>query len=200
MESTPVSLIIMLITLAASAAGFWVADFAESNVFHPYSVARGRRLYTLITGNLIHADFGHLAFNMFSFYMFGVLLEPIIGSDNFLIVYIGSMFIADIPSLVMHRNNPEYRTLGASGAVSGIVFASILFNPTMRIGMMFFPPIIPAYVFGPLYLLYCYYASRNLNDNINHDAHLWGALGGIAVTITVIPASVDVFLSSMGWK
>ncbi len=197
--TNPIAITILLLTVATSVAAFTMPDFAMANVFEPYEVSRGRRLHTLITGNLIHANLGHLAFNLISFYFFAFPLERVIGSVDFLIVYLSSMLIADIPSLVKHRNNPEYRTLGASGAVSGVIFSMILFFPTMRMGLFLFPPIIPAWLFGPLYLGYSVYASRTMSDNINHDAHIWGAFGGIITTIVIIPEALKIFASAMGW-
>ena len=199
MNDSPVALFIMLLTIAASLAAMFIPGFGESAIFHPYSVARGRRLHTLITGNLIHGGFGHLAFNMLSYYFFAFPLESVVGGTRFLLIYAGSMLIADIPSLIAHRQHKHYRTLGASGAVSGVVFSMILFFPTMKMSLMLLPIPIPAYLFGPLYLVYSYYASRTAGDNINHDAHLWGAVGGIVTTLIVMPEALGVFLTSMGW-
>lgn len=176
---THYALLIMMVTIAASLATFFVRGFGETAILEPYRVMRGQRFHTLITGNLIHANIPHLLFNMLSFYFFAFPLEQIVGGTKFLLIYIGSMLVADIPSLIRYRDNPEYKTLGASGAVSGVIFSMILFFPTMRMGLFFLPPIIPAWLFGPLYLAYSFYASRQANDNINHDAHIWGALGGI---------------------
>ncbi len=97
------------------------------------------------------------------------------------------MVIADIPSYLKHKNDYNYRSLGASGAVSAIVFTGIVFSPTSKMGLFFIPPIIPAYIFGPLYLLYCVWAAKQSRDNINHDAHLWGALFGLVFPIALHP-------------
>ncbi|MFM8179060.1 MAG: rhomboid family intramembrane serine protease [Candidatus Kapaibacterium sp.] len=200
MTDTPVAFFIMYLTIAASLVAMFVPGFGESAVYHPYSVARGRRIHTLITGNLIHGGFAHLAFNMLSYYFFAFPLERIIGSERFLVVYLASMLVADIPSLVAHRNHRHYRTLGASGAVSGVIFSMILFHPTMKMALLFLPVPIPAYLFGPLYLLYSYFAARSAGDNINHEAHLWGAVGGVASTLVCVPSAAQVFAQSMGWN
>jgi membrane associated rhomboid family serine protease len=105
----------------------------------------------------------------------------------YLVLYFGGMVIADIPSYLKHRNDYQYRSLGDSGAVSAVVFAGILFYPTMKMGFFFIPPIIPAYIFGPLYLMYCIYAAKQSRDNVNHDAHLWGALFGLAFPLALHP-------------
>jgi membrane associated rhomboid family serine protease len=198
MTDTPVAFFIMYLTIAASLVAMFVPGFADSAVYHPYSVARGKRLHTLITGNLIHGGFAHLAFNMLSYYFFAFPLERVVGSVNFVLIYVCSMLVADIPSLVTHRNHRHYRTLGASGAVSGVVFSMIMYFPTAKMALLFFPVPIPAFVFGPLYLLYSYYAARSAGDNINHDAHLWGALGGILCTLALEPAQALIFLHEVG--
>ncbi|MFM2134187.1 MAG: hypothetical protein RL156_1468 [Bacteroidota bacterium] len=200
MTDTPVAYFILYLTIAASLAAMFIPGFGDSSIFHPYSVARGKRLHTLITGNLIHGGFAHLAFNMLSYYFFAFPLERVVGSERFLIIYIGSMLIADIPSLVAHRNHRHYRTLGASGAVSGVIFSMILFFPTMKMALLFLPVPIPAYLFGPLYLVYSYFAARSAGDSINHDAHLWGAVGGVVCTLLVMPQAAMIFLQSMGWS
>lgn len=105
----------------------------------------------------------------------------------YLVLYFGGMVVADIPSYLKNKNNYQYRSLGASGAVSAVVFAGIVFYPTMKMGFFFIPPVIPAYIFGPLYLIYCIYAAKKSGDNINHDAHLWGALFGLVFPIALHP-------------
>lgn len=199
MTDTPVAFFILCLTIAASVVAMFVPSFGETAIFHPYSVARGKRIHTLITGNLIHGGFAHLAFNMLSYYFFAFPLERVVGSERFLMIYIGSMIVADIPSLIAHRNHRHYRTLGASGAVSGVIFSMILFFPTMKMALLLVPVPIPAYLFGPLYLVYSYFAARSAGDNINHDAHLWGALGGLLSTLVVMPQSLNIFLQTMGW-
>ena len=97
------------------------------------------------------------------------------------------MIIADIPSYIKHKDDNRYRSLGASGAVSAVVFTGILFEPTMKMGFYFIPPIIPAYIFGPLYLFYCIYSGKRGRDNINHDAHFWGAIFGLLFPVILHP-------------
>lgn len=192
-----ISVVVMLITIAASIAAFLIPSFYRDNILHPYSIARGGRIHTLVTGNLIHADLMHLGFNMLSYYFFAFTLNKQVGNVNFLIIYIGSMLLADIPSLIKQRNNPQYFTLGASGAVSGIIFSSILFNPLSKFYLFILPIPISAYIFGPLYLLYCYYAAKRQGDNINHDAHMWGAIGGFLITVSLYPDILPYFFSAI---
>jgi membrane associated rhomboid family serine protease len=98
-------------------------------------------------------------------------------------MYLLALFVCLVPTYLKHKNDSYYRSLGASGAVSAVVFAGILFEPTMKIGFFFIPPIIPGYIFGPLYLLVSTYLGKQAKDNINHSAHIWGALFGIAFTV-----------------
>lgn len=197
-SNAPVALMIFVATLGASIAAFLFPSFMEENIFHPYSVARGRRLHTIITSNLIHANIPHLLFNMLAFYFFAFRLQEHLGAVNFFLVYLGSMLLADFPTLLNHKDNPIYRSLGASGAISGVVFSFILFEPNSRMGLLFFPVRIPAYIFGPLYVAYSYYMGKRGGDNINHDAHLWGAIGGLLFTLMLRPAIFSRFLAQIG--
>jgi membrane associated rhomboid family serine protease len=131
---------------------------------------------------------------MLSLYLFGDFVEQAFNQDllfgengksYYLILYISALFFCLIPTFINHRNDSWYKSLGASGAVSAIVFVGILFNPTAKLGFFFIPPIIPGYIFGPLYLLLSSMMSRQSRDNINHSAHIWGALYGLAFTIAL---------------
>jgi membrane associated rhomboid family serine protease len=159
-------------------------------IFHPYSVARDNQLYQYITSGFIHADFMHLAFNMFSFYMFGDLVEQYFsmlfgasGSFFYLLLYFSALIVCLVPTYYQHKNKYNYRSLGASGAVSAIVFAGIFLQPTMQIGFFIIPPIIPGFIFGPIYLGLTAYLSKQGHGGINHSAHLWGSLYGILFLI-----------------
>jgi membrane associated rhomboid family serine protease len=164
-------------------------------MFSPWRVRREGAWYTFITSGFLHADLTHLLFNMITFYFFAFRFESIVGAVNFLIIYFGSMIIADMGSFFKHANNPNFRSLGASGAVSGIVFGSILYFPTSKMIIFPLPIPIPAYIFGVLYLAWCFYAERQARDNINHSAHLFGAIAGAVLTILLEPAVVKHFLN-----
>jgi len=164
-------------------------------VLHPYSVRRENRWYTLITSGFIHADLWHLAFNMLSLYFFAGRLEMVIGTENFLIIYFASMVISDLPTLYKQRDNYNYRSLGASGAVSAIIYSSILFNPLGTIYIYFIP--MPAVVFGVLFIIYGYYMEKRGMDYINHSAHNWGAVSGVVLTLLLVPYSWDVFIQRL---
>ncbi len=183
-SDSPVSILIFVTTLVISLLGFYKNPrIIEKSVLHPFSVIRNNKWHTLITSGFVHGDTMHLIFNMMTFYFFAFSLESIVGGINFALLYFGSMIIADLPSLIKNKDNPEYYSLGASGGISGILFTFILFRPDMSIYMMFIPLPIPSPIFALLYLVWCWYAARNAEDNIGHDAHLWGALAGIILTV-----------------
>jgi membrane associated rhomboid family serine protease len=171
-------------------------DLFDRLKLHPYSLVRYKRYFTVITSGFLHADLMHLIFNMISFLSFAFAMERMIGSIKFALIYFLSMIIADIPTIMKHKDDYYYTAVGASGAISGIIFSMILYMPDMRLGMMFIPIPIPAPIFGLLYLAFCYYADRNGRDNVNHSAHLWGALTGIALTIFLDPEVVPNFIES----
>ncbi|WP_316810458.1 rhomboid family intramembrane serine protease [Pedobacter heparinus] len=192
---TPVASIVFLFTIVTSIYAFNDNSLYGKFMLHPYSVSRRHKVYTLITSGLIHADWMHLIFNMMTFFFFAFRLEAMIGSWQFGMVYFISLILSDIPSVMKHKNDMWYNSLGASGAISGVLFSFILFDPFSR--MMIFPLPIPiwAIIFGPLYLVYCVYASKQSRDNINHDAHFFGALAGMIVTVLVVPGTIPNFLS-----
>ena len=195
--AAPVACIIFAVTIAISLFAFYNDDLYTRFILQPYNVSRGKYLYTLITSGFIHADWLHLLFNMMTFYFFAFQLEVTIGHWQFGLLYGLSLILSDIPSVVKHKNDFWYRSLGASGAISAVVFSAILFRPLDGMSLMFLPISIPAVLFGVLYLVYCSYASKKGIGNINHDAHFFGALSGVLITIILVPQVVPFFLHSV---
>ncbi|RZM29264.1 MAG: rhomboid family intramembrane serine protease [Pedobacter sp.] len=193
-NETPIAALILIFTVVTSIYAFNDHTLYGKFMLHPYSVYRKNKVFTLFTSGLIHADYMHLFFNMFTFYMVGFQLERMVGHWQFAVIYFVSLILSDIPTIIKHKNDFWYNSLGASGAISGVLFSFILFNPFSKFYIMFIPIGIYAVIFGPLYLIYCVYASKNSRDNINHDAHFFGALTGIIVTILIIPGIVQHFL------
>lgn len=183
--TSPVASVIFAITLAASLWAFSDEHIYAKFILNPYEVSRGYNVWTIITSGLIHADWGHLFFNMFSFYVFAFQLETMLGHWQFALLYIVSMILSDLPTIQKHKDDSWYNSLGASGAISAVVFSYILFNPKASLGIMFIPIAIDAWIFGILYLVYCHFASRHARDNINHDAHFFGAVSGIIITVAL---------------
>jgi membrane associated rhomboid family serine protease len=197
LNQTPVASLILLFTIVTSIYAFNDPTLYGKFMLHPYSVYRKNKLYTLITSGMIHSDWMHLIFNMMTFFFFAFTLEAQIGSFKFGLVYFASLILSDIPTIFRHKDDFWYNSLGASGAISGVLFSFILFYPLTPLYIFFIPIGIPAVLFGGLYLLYCVYASKQSRDNINHDAHFFGALTGIIITILIIPGIVPHFLSTL---
>lgn len=191
----PVASVIFVFTIVTSLYAFYDNSVYGKFMLHPYSVSKGSNVYTLITSGLIHADWMHLFFNMFTFYAFAFTLERLMGSWQFGLLYFLGLVLSDIPTVFKQKDNFHYNSLGASGAVSAVLFSYILFNPMAKLYIMFIPIGIPAVVFGFLYLIYCAYASRNSRDHINHDAHFFGALTGLIFTIIFVPGIIQNFIS-----
>jgi membrane associated rhomboid family serine protease len=185
-----ITLTLLVITVALSLFGFGNKKVINDFIFYPPAIKRDNEWWRFITNGFIHADLGHLAFNMFSLYMFGEFVEKYFivlfnekGKALYLAMYLTALVVCLIPTYIMQRNNNHYRSLGASGAVSAVVFAGVFLDPTIKIGLFIIPPIIPGFIFGPLYLLMTIYMSKRGGDNINHSAHFWGSVWGVGFLI-----------------
>jgi membrane associated rhomboid family serine protease len=184
------TLIIIIITAIISFAAFSNDKIMNDLIFYPPAVTSNNQFYRFITCGFIHADLGHLIFNMFSLYMFGKFVEEkfndIFGTGGnlvYLLLYISALVVSLLPTYFKNKNNQHYRSLGASGAVSAVVFAGLMIAPYIKVGLFIIPPVIPGFVFGPLYLIISAWLDKKGRDNINHSAHIWGALFGIAFLI-----------------
>ncbi|MBB6236969.1 membrane associated rhomboid family serine protease [Pedobacter sp. AK013] len=193
----PVASLIFVFTIITSLYAFYDHSLYGKFMLHPFSVSKGQNVYTLITSGLVHADWMHLFFNMFTFYAFAFTLESLMGSWRFGILYFLGLVLSDLPTVIKHKDHFNYNSLGASGAISAVLFSYILYNPMAKIYIMFIPIGIPAVVFGILYLIYCAYASRNSRDHINHDAHFFGALTGLIFTIIFVPGILQNFITML---
>lgn len=181
---------IVILTTAISILAFYNRAWFEKSMFSPYLVKHRGEWPRFLTHAFIHADWMHLFFNMYVLYNFGQLLEVFYfqlfedrGRWFFLALYVLSVILSSVPSYEKHKNDHWYNAVGASGAVSAVVFACIIINPTMKMGIIFLPFALPAFIFGGLYLAYSYYMAKKGSDNIGHDAHFFGAIFGIMFTI-----------------
>lgn len=182
-----ITLIIIIITSVTSFMAFRNNALMEKLIFYPPDIAKRKQWYRFFSNGLIHADIGHLAFNMYSFYLFGNLAEgdfaEIFGDNGKLVyvfMYVSALGACLIPTYTRHKENYHYRSLGASGAVSAVIFAAIFLEPLNEIGLIFIPGLnIPGYVFGPLFLIITAYLDKRGGGGINHSAHLWGSVYGI---------------------
>jgi membrane associated rhomboid family serine protease len=201
-----VTIILIVLTVAISYYAMQNADLTHRYIFHPYSVQGNNEWYRFVTSGFLHADFTHLFFNMLALYFFGRVVEyvfmatfgDVVGIILYLFIYIGGIIVSDIPTYLKHRDNPSYRALGASGGVSAVIFSSILFNPIADICLYFFI-CLPGFILGLLYLIYSYYKGRQgaASDNINHDAHFYGAVYGIVVSLILIPRAGPNFVQQL---
>ena len=198
------TIIIIILTAVISFIAFSNQKLVNDLMFYVKPIRDKNEWFRFVSCGFIHADIGHLAFNMISLYMFGELVEDqfaiFFGSSNkliYIIFYITALIICLIPTYIKNRNNDYYRSLGASGAVSAIVFAGIFLYPTAKIGIFIIPPIIPGFIFAPIYLFISAMLSKKGGDNINHSAHIWGALYGVVFLIvtTISLSHVDVIAS-----
>ena len=191
------TLILILITAAMTIYAWQNPTVLSRWMFNAYQIARRNEYWRFITSGFVHADWGHLIFNMISLYFFGQLMEQVVGRAYYLVLYLVGIIVSDIPSYMKHRNNPNYNSLGASGGVSAVVFAGIVFFPLNPIYIFFIPIGIPGFLFGLLYMLYSYYEANRGGSYVNHSAHLWGALFGVAFVVILFPGAVPRFFEQV---
>lgn len=179
-------LLIIGANILFSYKGFTDLYFFRKYDFHIGSIKAGEQI-RMFSSAFLHADWMHLIFNMYTLYMFSNVVTSFLGNSSFLLIYIGSLLFGNLLTLYFHNSDNNYRAIGASGAVTGVLYAAILLQPNMGIYLFFIPIAIPAYIFGIVYLLYSIYGMKSQNDNIGHTAHFGGAVGGYAITLIKMP-------------
>jgi len=185
-----IAAIILVVTLATSLAALYGSPkIIESSLFRPYWFLRRRQYATIVTSGLVHADLPHLIFNLITFYFFAFQLEKQIGGARFAALYLIGLVVSDAGTYFKHRNNPDYASLGASGAISAVLFASIVYFPWQKLFIIPIPVPIPAPIFAIGYVAYSWYSARHARGRINHDAHLGGALTGLAFVALTDPGA-----------
>ena len=177
---------IIVANVLISYKGFNDLAFFRKYEFHVGSIRSGEQIRMLSSG-FLHADIMHLLFNMLTLWFFAPVVLGWLGNFSFALVYFGSLIFGSLLTMVFHKNDYSYRAVGASGAVTGVLYSAILLQPDMMLGIFFVIP-IPAYLFGILYLLYSIYGMRAKNDNIGHTAHFGGAVGGYLITLIKEPS------------
>lgn len=196
MFDQPGAAIIFVITIATSLIGLFAApQLIDRSLFRPYWFLRRRQYETLYMSGFVHADLGHLAFNMFTFFFFAFDLERQIGTVKFLVLYLLALAVSEAQTYFKHRNNPEYASLGASGAIAAVLFAYIVYFPSSSLMIIPIPVPIPAPLFAIGYVAYEYWAGKQQRGRINHDAHLGGALFGVAFVALTDPGAFGRLLS-----
>lgn len=198
LTSNPAALFFFIITIGASLFLLFVKpELLKKYSLSPYEFYYNKHYGMIVTSGFIHANLQHLLFNMFTFFFFAFSLEQILGSVRFVILYFTALALSDVYTIIKEKDNKEYSCLGASGAISAVVFSFIVFNPFSRIFIFPIPFGIPAVIFGVLYLVYCMIASGRIASHINHDAHFFGALTGIVMTIILRPDAALGFIEKI---
>lgn len=174
-------IIIIGVNVLVSFKGFEDTAFFRKYEFHVGSIRSGEQI-RMITSAFLHGDIMHLAFNMLTLYFFAPIVLSTFGNIYFLYIYFGSLIAGSLLTMYFHKDDYSYRAIGASGAVTGIIYSSILLYPEMTLGLFFIIP-VPGYLFGIGYLLYSIYGMKAKNDNIGHTAHFGGAIGGYLITL-----------------
>jgi membrane associated rhomboid family serine protease len=196
-----ITLSIIVLTCLISVTAFNNSRILEDLIFWPPAISIRHQYYRFISCALIHADIMHLAFNMITLYFFGRVMEAyymgVLGLPHFyyLVLYVGAVVVANIPTYLKRKDDYNYRSLGASGGVCAVLFAFVLLRPWTTIQVFFIP--IPAIIYAGLFLGYSVYMGKRGGDNVNHDAHFWGALFGVVFTIAVRPGVIDIFLNEL---
>jgi len=176
---------IIVANILMSYKGFNDLSFFRKYEFHVGSIRAGEQIRMFSSG-FLHADFPHLIFNMLTLYFFAPVVIEYLGDFSFALIYVGSLIFGSLLTMLLHKNDYSYRAVGASGAVTGVLYSAILLQPDMMLGLFFIIP-IPAYLFGILYLMYSIYGMKAKNDNIGHTAHFGGAIGGYVITLVKDP-------------
>jgi membrane associated rhomboid family serine protease len=187
---------ILGLTIVISLLGMYqIPDIINKFLFRPYYFLREKQYDTMIMSGFIHADTTHLLFNMITFFFFAFPLERFLGTGKFVALYLAGLVVSHTCTWYKERDNPQYASLGASGAISAVLFAYIVYFPSTMLLVFFIP--MPAMVFAFLYVGYSWWASRNANDRINHDAHLCGALSGLGFVAVTEPSAFSRLVSML---
>jgi membrane associated rhomboid family serine protease len=187
-----ITLIIVIVTTLVSIGGFNNHKIIDDLIFYPPAISERKQWYRFFSCGLIHADWGHLIFNMLSLYLFGRFVEKQFidifenyGKGFYILLYVLALAVSVLPTYFKNRYNAHYRSLGASGAVSAVIFAGLLIAPYLEVYFFFIPLPIPGFIFAPLYLIISVILEKRGGDNVNHSAHIWGALFGLAFVIVL---------------
>jgi membrane associated rhomboid family serine protease len=191
------------LTVIVSFYAFERPDFLNKLIMNPYRVKHRREYYRFISSGFIHLDHIHIIFNMFSLYFFGTAMESVfsivfgpLGYVYYIALYLLGIVVSDIPTFFKHQNNPRYNALGASGGVASVIFAFVIFLPLEDI-CIYFAFCFPGFIMGTAYLVFSWYQGKKAKDNINHDAHLYGALFGLVFCIVLYPPVLPNFIEQL---
>ena len=195
------TIVIVAITVLVSWRAFNDRALMERMILCPPAVERRKQYDRLLGYGFVHADWMHLAFNMITLWSFGSAVErefsAMITPVGYVLFYLSAIVVSILPTYLAHRNDPHYRSLGASGGVSAVLFAFILFDPWSTLIIFPIPVPIPAFLFAILYVAYSIWMDRRGRDNVNHSAHLWGAAYGVLFTVLLEPRILGHFVQTL---
>ncbi|MEN9447937.1 MAG: hypothetical protein RJA25_1227 [Bacteroidota bacterium] len=193
--------LLIALTVISSFLAFNNQVLFSNCVFNPYIIEKRKQYYRFVTAGFIHADWMHLLFNMYALYLFGSNVEIAfkeifqqLGTVLYIALYFSALIMSAMFSFYKHKENPNYNAIGASGAVSAVLFVSIILFPSQRLMIFPIPFFIPSYILGPLYLWYSYYMGRKGMDNIGHDAHFFGAVWGVLFIVLLWKDALSHFI------
>jgi membrane associated rhomboid family serine protease len=193
----PVTVLLIASVVIVTLLGWAYKPMQSALTLTPYKVRGKGQVYRLLTAGWIHGDISHLVVNMFGLYFFTEHVVRVLDVTRFLFLYISAVVVAFIPTTLRHMRDPDYHSVGASGAVAAVMFSAVLLNPKLKLALLFLPIPVPGLVFAVAYLAYSIWQSYDAKDGINHDAHLAGAIYGAAVTYLFEPARVERALKSL---
>lgn len=193
----PVTFLLIASVVIVSVLAWLYKPMHHALILAPYKVRKNGQIYRLLTAGWLHADSHHLIVNMLALYFFTEHVVRVLDVTRFLVLYISAVVVAFIPTTLRHMRNPEYGSLGASGAVAAVMFSAVLLNPKLKIALMFLPIPLPGIIFAVGYLAYSMWHSYDSGDGVNHDAHFSGAIYGAALTYLFEPARVERALRSL---
>ena len=199
--SAPITLLLIAATCVVSLVAFRTPSLLMRLILWPPAIDRHRQYDRLVTYGFIHADIWHLFFNMFTLFFFGRQIEGWMAAQKgpwvFPLFYFSALVVSILPTYLKHQKDPNYRSLGASGGVSAVLFAAILFDPWTKLIIFPIPLPIPAFLFAVLYVGYSIWMDRRGRDNVNHSAHLWGAAYGVLFTLVLEPKVLSHFIGQL---
>lgn len=188
--------LIIALTALISVLAFSNEKLKQTLLLYPAGMSHPAQWYRLLTAGFVHADYMHLLFNMITFYFFGGIVAQFLGGELMLLMYLSGIIVSCLPSMIKHRQNPAYRSLGASGGVAAVVFAMIYMAPWEKI-YLFFAIGIPSIVFAVAYLIYTGYMAGKGRGTVNHDAHLWGSVYGFVFMLIIDPSHGRYFIDQL---